>query len=176
MLKLKFQYFIWCKQLIHWKVPDAGKDWGQKGKRALEDEMAGWHHQCNEHELGQTLRDGEGQGGLGCCSPWGHKESDTTRWLNNNNRIAGLMKPGVRCCPEHQSGIVIFRYLVTHLCMTLCDPMDCSPSDSSVRGISMARIPWSGLPFPPPGNLPTQGLNLSLLCFLHWQADVNSGF
>ena len=29
--------------------------------------MAGWHHQCNEHELGQTLRDGEGQGGLACC-------------------------------------------------------------------------------------------------------------
>ena len=33
--------------------------------------MAGWHHQCNEHELGQTLVDGEGQGGLACCCPWG---------------------------------------------------------------------------------------------------------
>ena len=43
-----------------------------------EDEMAGWHHQCSECELGQTLGDGEGQGGLLCCSPWGHKESDTT--------------------------------------------------------------------------------------------------
>ena len=31
--------------------------------------MAGQHHQCNEHELKQTPRDGEGQGGLGCCSP-----------------------------------------------------------------------------------------------------------
>ena len=40
--------------------------------------MAGWHHQCNGHELGQTLRDDEGQGGLVCCSPWGHKESDMT--------------------------------------------------------------------------------------------------
>ena len=29
-------------------------------------------------ELGQTLGDGEGQGGLVCCSSWGHKESDTT--------------------------------------------------------------------------------------------------
>ena len=28
--------------------------------------MAGWHHQCNGHELGQTLGDGEGQGGLAC--------------------------------------------------------------------------------------------------------------
>ena len=40
--------------------------------------MAGWHHRCNEHELGQTLGDGEGQGGLACGSPWGCKESDMT--------------------------------------------------------------------------------------------------
>ena len=40
--------------------------------------MAGRHHQCNEHGLGQTLKDGEGQGGLVCYSPWGCKESDTT--------------------------------------------------------------------------------------------------
>ena len=44
--------------------------------------MAGWHHQFNGHELGQTLRDGEGQGGLTCCSPWGRKESDMTEQLN----------------------------------------------------------------------------------------------
>ena len=43
-----------------------------------EDEMIGWHHRCNEHELGQTLGDGEGQGGLVCCSPWGRKESHPT--------------------------------------------------------------------------------------------------
>ena len=41
------------------KVLYARKDWGQKEKRALEDEMAGWHHQCNMHELRQTLGDGE---------------------------------------------------------------------------------------------------------------------
>ena len=35
-------------------------------------------HQLNGHELEQTLGDGEGQGGLVCCSPWGHKESDMT--------------------------------------------------------------------------------------------------
>ena len=60
------------------EVPDAGKDRGQKEKRASEDEMAGWHHQCNERELGQTLGGGEGLGSLACCSPWGRKESDTT--------------------------------------------------------------------------------------------------
>ena len=43
-----------------------------------EDEMAGWYHPRNEHGLGQTLGDGEGEGGLACCSPWGRKELDTT--------------------------------------------------------------------------------------------------
>ena len=57
---------------------------GAKGEVASEDEMVGRHHQCNERELGQTSRDGEGQGGLVLCSPSGHKESDTTEHLNNN--------------------------------------------------------------------------------------------
>ena len=48
-------------------------------KRVTLDEMAGWHRQCNGHELGQTPGNGEGQGGLACCSPWGHKEWDMTR-------------------------------------------------------------------------------------------------
>ena len=67
------------------KAPEAGKDWGQKEKRASEDKMVGWHHWCIRHELGQTPGDGEGQGGLACCSSWGHKESVTTVPLNNNN-------------------------------------------------------------------------------------------
>ena len=40
--------------------------------------MVGWHHGFNGNELGQTPRDGEGQGGLAWCSPWGHKVSDRT--------------------------------------------------------------------------------------------------
>ena len=40
--------------------------------------MAGQHHQCNEHELGRSPGDGEGQGGLVCCSPWGRQEVDTS--------------------------------------------------------------------------------------------------
>ena len=47
-----------------------------------EDEMVGWHHQLNGHELEKTLRVDEGQGGLVCCSPWGCKELDTTEQLN----------------------------------------------------------------------------------------------
>ena len=63
----------WSFDVNNWligKVPDLGKDWGQKEKRVSEDEMPGWHHWCNGHELGKTLGDGEGQGGLACCSPW----------------------------------------------------------------------------------------------------------
>ena len=44
--------------------------------------MAAWHHESDGHELGQTLGDGDGQGGLACCSSWGRKESDTTERLN----------------------------------------------------------------------------------------------
>ena len=36
----------------------------------------------NGHEFEQALGDGDGQGSLACCSPWGHKESDTTERLN----------------------------------------------------------------------------------------------
>ena len=36
-----------------------------------EDEMAGWHHQLDGHEFEQAPGDGDGQGSLACCSPWG---------------------------------------------------------------------------------------------------------
>ena len=49
------------------------------------DKTAGWHHRLNGHEFEQALGDSEGQGCLVCCSPWGHKESDTTERLNNNS-------------------------------------------------------------------------------------------
>ena len=50
-----------------------------------EGEIIGWHHRLNVHELEQTLGVGGGQGSLTCCSPWGHKESDTTDWLTELN-------------------------------------------------------------------------------------------
>ena len=60
------------------KDPDAGKDGRQEEKGTTEDEMVGWHHRLNGHEFEQAPGDGEGQGSLACCSPWGHKEMDTT--------------------------------------------------------------------------------------------------
>ena len=61
---------------------DAGRDWGQEEKGTTEDEMAGWNHQLNGREFGQTLGVGDGQGGLACCNSWRRKESDTTERLN----------------------------------------------------------------------------------------------
>ena len=67
-----------AKSQLIGKDPDAGKDWRQEEKGAAEDEMVGWHHWLNGHEFEQTPGDTEGQGSLACCSPWGHKQLDTT--------------------------------------------------------------------------------------------------
>ena len=84
---------LWPPDVKSWligKDPDAGKDWGQEEKGMTEDEMVGWHHQLNGHKFEQTLGDRDGQGSLACCSPWGHKESDTTEQLNSNILISVL--------------------------------------------------------------------------------------
>ena len=64
------------------KDPDAGKDGRQEETGTTEDEMVGWHHQLNGHELEQAPGVGDGQGGLACGSQWGRKESDTTEQLS----------------------------------------------------------------------------------------------
>ena len=71
-----------AKNWFIWKDSDAGKDWRWEEKGTTEDEMGGWHHQCNWHEFEQAPGVGDGQGSLVCCSPWGHKESYTTERLN----------------------------------------------------------------------------------------------
>ena len=57
-----------------------------------EDKMVGWHDRLNRHEFEQALGDGEGQGSLACCSPWG-KELDMTERLNNNNNSNNRIFP-----------------------------------------------------------------------------------
>ena len=47
-----------------------------------EDEVVGWYHQLDGHEFEQAPGDGDGQGSLVCCNPWGHKELDTTKLIN----------------------------------------------------------------------------------------------
>ena len=84
MLKLKLP-ILRPPDVKNWligKDPDAGKDgrWEEKG--TTEGAMVGWHNQLNGHDFEQSLGVGDGQGSLACCSPQGHKELDTTEWLN----------------------------------------------------------------------------------------------
>ena len=63
------------------------------------DEMVGWHHRLDGHEFEQALGVGDGQGGLACCSPWGHKEWDMTEQLNlteGNKQMLGIRSSDVR--------------------------------------------------------------------------------
>ena len=71
---------------------DAGKGWRKEEKGTMEDEMFGWHHRLNGHEFEPALGDGDGQGSLVCCSPWGCKELDVTEELNNNNIYNKIMQ------------------------------------------------------------------------------------
>ena len=76
---------IWPPDVKNWlfgKEPDTGEDWRQEEKGMTEAEMVGWHHRLDGHEFEQVPGVGDGQGSLACCSPWGHKELDTTEQLN----------------------------------------------------------------------------------------------
>ena len=77
MLKLKLQYFGHLRQRAYSfeKTLMLGKLEGGR-RRGLQDEIVGWHHQCNGHEFEQALGAGDGQGGLACCGSRGCREMD----------------------------------------------------------------------------------------------------
>ena len=140
-------------------------NWGQKERRASDDNMTGWHHQYNKYEFWQTLGDSEGQGGLACCSPWGGKESDmgwetttATKLLELQQNSAWIViQLKLKMLTEYLVIVfflllfVIFHNIVlvsgVHACLlslqscpTLCDPVDYSLPGSSVHGIFQVRI------------------------------------
>ena len=83
MLKLKLQYFghlMWRTDSFE-KTLVLGKiEVRRRGQP--EDKIFGGYHWLDGHEFEQASGVGDGQGSLACCSPWGHKELDTTEWLN----------------------------------------------------------------------------------------------
>ena len=80
MLKVKLRYFGHLMGRIDplKKTLMLGNIEDRRRRGLTEDEMVGCHHRLNGHEFEQSPRDGEGQGSLACCRPWGHKESDIT--------------------------------------------------------------------------------------------------
>ena len=109
-----------AKSWLIWEDPDTGKDWRQE-KGMTEYEMVGWHHQLGGHEFEQALGVDDGQGGLAWCSPWGHKESETTGWLNwtELNSAYKLNKQGDNIPPWHTSFPILNQYVVPCLVVTI---------------------------------------------------------
>ena len=76
---------LWSPDVKKWligKDPDAGKDWRQEEKGTIEMRWLDGITDFNGHKFEQAPGVGDGQGSLACCSPWGHKESDTAEQLN----------------------------------------------------------------------------------------------
>ena len=145
----------WCQELTHWKRLWC---WQRlKAEREAEDKIAGWHHRLSGHESEQTLGDGEGQGSLVCCSPWGRKEVNMTEQLNNKHCIKNItIIKGASTGRKRHSKTNILKKLVIattttkslQSCPTLCDPIDGSPPGSRVPGILQARtLEWVAISF-----------------------------
>ena len=94
---------LWPPDPKNWltgRDPEAGKDWRQEEKGTTEDEMVGWYYRLDGHEFEQAPGVGDGQGSLACCSPWGHKELDTTEWLNWTEPLTFTILTLLNICPS----------------------------------------------------------------------------
>ena len=145
-------------------VQNAVKDLRREEKAMTEDEMVGWHHRLNGHEFGWTPGVGDGQGGLACYNPWGHKQSDTTEWLNWTDDSKRYIHLYVHSSNIYNSQDMCYVCKSLQSCPTLCNPMDCSPPGSCVHEILWQEY-QSGLPFPPPGDLPNPGIKPASFTF-----------
>ena len=112
MLKLKLQYFGHLMGTAN-SLEKTLKDWRQEEKEMTENEMVGWHHLPNGHESEQPLGD-EGHGSLECLSPWGHKKSDMTKWVNDDDCIIYKQvakRVDFKCSHPPQRNVVNSPYL-----------------------------------------------------------------
>ena len=127
--------------------------------------MAGWNHRLNGHEIEQVWGDGEGQGRLVCCCPWGHKELDMTEQLNHSNSL---------CSP-----LLSLPYFSSQL--WLASPLSFSPVCSvsispSFPACLSDSVWWAGLRTTQPGDVPTAATSLLLtLVFLDTKAEPFQG-
>ena len=88
---------FWRLDVKSWligKDPDAGKDWRPEEKGMTENEMVGWDHWLDGHEIEQAPGVGDRQGSLVCCSPRCHRALDTTERLNRTE-LKGCAHPAL---------------------------------------------------------------------------------
>ena len=101
----------WCKEQTHWKRPwawgrwRAGEEAGNRGWDGWMASLTQWTWVCS------LLGDGEGQGSLACCSPWGHKESDKT---TTTDIYVDKNLPLIECLLCTKT-LLLFFYLCNHL-------------------------------------------------------------
>ena len=109
---------LWPPHAKSWligKDSDAGRDWVREERGMTEDEMAGWQYQLDGCEFEWSPGDGDGQGGLACCSAWGCRESDTTEPLNWT--VHGVTKSQTQlsdCQGETQFKMMMFVDPMSH--------------------------------------------------------------
>ena len=89
--------------------------------------MAGWHHRLYGHEFEQAPGVGNGQGGLACCGPWGHKESDTPERLNTATPS---------CATFQQDDETLYRCVFTQL------RGHAGPCHDALTGRPFPRLPY----------------------------------
>ena len=106
MLKLKLQYFghLMRRTDSLEKTLMLGKIEGKRRREWPEVEKVGWHHWCNGHELGQTPGDGEGQGGLACCSHGVHSRMYPMGSWRVRHNLATEQQQGI----WHSLGSIVF--------------------------------------------------------------------
>ena len=139
------------------KDPDTGKDWGQEETGMTEDEMVGWHYWLNGHKFEQTFGDGEGQGNLMNCSPWGHKELDTERLNNNKTRSSNFGA-------AHLNNVNFSQFKLCGSLMSqgiLCHSLSSPVSECPKTAFSAS---WEPHPGPPRRSGICAKQNESLLC------------
>ena len=88
----------------------------------------------HQREFEQALGDGEGQGSLACCSPWGHKESDTTERLDKQTKQKNSL--------EIRAGLLLNGYPLHFGCWTLKLPSTCIFNPVSVQCLDMLGEWW----------------------------------
>ena len=78
------------------------------------------YHWLDGHKFEQALGVGDGQGSLACCSPWGHKVSDTTEWLNLtelDTKMLSGRNDSTRLRRKSNIALSLLLYLKVYICI-----------------------------------------------------------